>query len=445
MTSVLITSGTLVNEHTRREADLFIRDGRIEEIGANLAHRAADQVIEADGCLVMPGMIDDQVHFREPGLEHKGNLATESRAAIAGGITSIMEMPNTDPQTIDNAALQAKHDRAAGRCATNYSFYLGATNSNLEAIKAVDKQLACGIKIFMGASTGNMLVDDPDTLEAIFANAPLVVATHCEDTPMIEANHAEFSARLGEALSPADHPKIRSREACLKSSTLAVGLARKHGTRLHVLHLTTAEELALFSAGDITSKQITVEACVHHLYFDADDYETLGNDIKCNPAIKAPSDRIALLQAVADDVIDIVATDHAPHSIEEKARPYAMAPAGLPLVQHALLSLTRHVEEGALTMEQVVQKVCHAPALRFEVQERGFLREGWHADITVVDPNAPTVVADQPVLAKCGWTPFRNVTFPASIRATLVNGRIAFDGTSVSPEVYSTSLAYDRM
>ncbi len=444
MATLRIVNGTLVNEGRMWEADIEIRDGRIEAIAPDLGGRPADRVIDASRMLVLPGMIDDQVHFREPGLEHKGDLGSESAAAVAGGITSFMEMPNTDPQTIDNDALRDKHARARAKSLANWSFYLGATNDNLEAIKAVDTTLACGIKVFMGASTGSMLVDDPTVLEAIFASAPLLVATHCEDTPTIQANHERITRGLTGEFPPELHAEIRSREACLKSSTLAVELARRHGTRLHVLHLTTADELKLFEPGPIEHKQITVEACVHHLFFDAGDYARKGSLIKCNPAIKLTSDREALLAAVNEDRIDIIATDHAPHTAEEKARPFLQAPAGLPLVQHALLTLLEHWHNGTFSLERIVQKVSHAPALRFGVKERGFLREGYWGDIVIIDPNKSTAVRDQTLLSRCGWSPFEDVRFRSRIRATIVNGVIAFENDRLTPESAAQALEFER-
>ena len=372
-------------------------------------------------------MIDDQVHFREPGFEHKGDIATESRAAIAGGTTSYLEMPNCVPQTVTAEALLDKHTRAATRSVANYGFYFGATNDNLEAIKRVDVTKACGVKVFMGASTGNMLVDDPKTLEGIFAACPLVIATHCEDTPTILANEARARAEFGDAVPIEHHPAIRSTEACYKSSSLAVSLAKRHGSRLHVLHLTTALELELFEPGPVADKRITAEVCAHHLFFNDTWYGPLGNDIKCNPAIKTRSDQLALRQAVVEDRIDVIATDHAPHTRTEKSAPYLDAPAGLPLVQHALLSLIEHVKIGELTIEQVAQKTAHAPATLFDIAERGYIREGYRADLTVVDPDARTVVDEEPVYAKCGWTPFRGFTFRSRITHTFVNGHLAFE------------------
>ena len=437
----VLKDATIVNEGRSFEGDLGIANGRIERIGTGLAGR---REIALNGAWLLPGMIDDQVHFREPGLTHKGDIASESRAAVAGGITSYMEMPNCDPQTIDNQALLDKHSRAAGRSKANYAFYLGATNDNLEAIKRVDVAKACGVKVFMGASTGNMLVDDERTLEGIFEACPLLIATHCEDTPTILANEAAARAEYGEAVPFDQHPHIRSAEACHKSSSLAVALAKRYGSRLHVLHLTTARELALFDPGPLANKKITAEACVHHLFFNDTWYAPLGADIKCNPAIKARADQLALKRAVAEDRIDVIATDHAPHTRSEKAESYFSAPAGLPLVQHALLTLIEHVKAGDLAIEQVAQKTAHAPAELFDVRERGFLREGYWADLTVVAPNAQTVVDDEPIHAKCDWTPFAGITFRSRITHTFVNGEPAFAEGRFHDRALGTALTFER-
>ena len=432
----VIKNARMVNEGTVTEGDLAIRDGRIDRIGGVID---GDREVDARGSWLIPGMIDDQVHFREPGFEHKAEIATESRAALAGGITSYMEMPNCVPQTVTAAALEDKHRRAAAKSAANYAFYFGATNDNLEAIKAVDTSLACGVKVFMGASTGNMLVDNPETLDGIFASTPLVIATHCEDTPTILANEARARERYGDDVPFEVHPEIRSEEACWKSSSMAVGLAKRHGSRLHVLHLTTAREMALFETGPIEDKRITAEVCVHHLHFDASAYGEQGAEIKCNPAIKQTADRDALRTALAEDRIDIVATDHAPHTREEKAGSYLEAPSGLPLVQHALLMLF-----DLFPVTTVVQKTAHAPALRFEVRERGFLREGYWADLVLVDPDRGTVVDEEPVLYKCGWTPFSGVTFGARITHTFLNGRLVYgDGEVVASEA-GMALEFER-
>ena len=425
MTSWVLRNAAVVNEGRSLEADVVIHDGRIERIGSGAAKAGAVD-IDLGGAWLLPGMIDDQVHFREPGFEHKANIATESRAAVAGGTTSYLEMPNCIPQTVTPQALLDKHTRAAGRSLANYGFYFGATNDNLEAIKAVDVTKACGVKVFMGASTGNMLVDNPDTLDGIFASCPLLIATHCEDTPTILANEAKARAEFGDAVPIEKHPEIRSEEACYKSSSFAVSLAKRHGSRLHVLHLTTAREMELFETGPIADKRITAEACVHHLFFNDSWYGPLGNYLKCNPAVKTRADQLALRHAVVEDRIDVIATDHAPHTREEKDLPFIDAPAGLPLVQHALLSLVEHVKAGEFTIEQVVQKTAHAPATLFEIADRGYVREGYWADLTVIDPNAHTVVDEEPVLAKCGWTPFRGFTFRSRITHTFVNGNLAF-------------------
>ena len=431
----------LVNEGIIRECDIGIRHGRIEKIGAGLE---AKSELRVDGAWVLPGMIDDQVHFREPGFERKGTIKTESAAAVAGGVTSYLEMPNCWPQTTNATALEDKFARAATVSHANYGFYLGATNENLEDIKSVDIHRACGIKVFMGASTGNMLVDDPRVLEAIFAIAPILVATHCEHTPTILENERRAREKFGDALPPEEHPRIRSAEACYRSSSFAVDLARKHGTRLHVLHLTTAREMDLFDVGPVSEKHISAEVCVHHLFFDESWYPEKGADIKCNPAIKRSSDRDALKVAVATDRIDVIATDHAPHTRAEKNQPFGLAPAGLPLVQHVLLVLMELVRAGDFTIEQVVKKTAHAPAICFQIKERGFAREGYWADLAVVDPVVPTIVNEQTLLAKCGWSPFSGMEFASSIRHTLVNGRLAYSEGVVHENVFSNALEYDR-
>ena len=438
--SYRIVNARIVNEGAIVEGDLSIAGGRVAGIGAGGPDGAT--VIDAEGAWLLPGMIDDQVHFREPGLEHKATIATESRAAIAGGVTSYLEMPNCRPQTVTAEALEDKHARAAAGSMANWGFYLGATNDNLEAVKAVDPHRACGIKVFMGSSTGNMLVDDERTLEGIFANAPLLVATHCEHTPTILANEARARDRYGQEIPFSEHPRIRSVEACYRSSSLAVELARRHRTRLHVLHLTTARELALFEPGDLAGKRITAEACVHHLFFDDTAYPTHGARIKCNPAIKSAADRDALWAAVNDGRIDVIATDHAPHTVEEKARPYAAAPAGLPLVQHALLVLFEQVRSGRCTVATVVEKTAHAPARLFDVRERGFIREGYWADLVLVDPTAGSL--DEPIHAKCGWSPFSGFPFSARVRATWVNGELRCRDGRFLPGTGGRALEFDR-
>lgn len=449
MSSTLIVNARLVNEGREFDADLRIEDGRIARIDTQIAARPEERVIEAGGRWLLPGMIDDQVHFREPGLTHKGDIATESAAAVAGGLTSFMDMPNTNPPTLDSAALEAKYALAKGRAWGNYGFYHGASNDNIEAIRALDPKAAPGIKVFMGASTGNMLVDDPDTLDAIFRDAPTPIITHCEDTPTIDANLAAFQAKYGDALTVEMHPDIRSREACIKSTKLAISLARKHGTRLHVLHISTADELALFEPGpllrdDGTRKRITAETCIHFLRFDRGDYARLGNFIKCNPAIKDASDREALIKALAEGgAIDVLATDHAPHTLEEKQKPYAQAPSGLPLVQYALVAALELVHEGKLDVAQVVKKLAHASAQLFDVKQRGFLREGYWADLVLVG-RTPFTVRREDVLSKCGWSPFEGVTFQSRIAATWVNGRMVWNGEQLLGTPCGQRLEFER-
>ena len=435
-----IVNARIVNEGTVIEGDVLIEDGRIAAVGA--APDGPGDVLDARGAWLLPGMIDDQVHFREPGLTHKGNIASESAAAVAGGITSYMEMPNCNPLTIDQARLDDKRERAARCSHANYAFYLGATNDNLEDIKSIDPASACGVKVFMGASTGDMLVDNPEALEGIFASTPLLIATHCEDTPTILANEAAALARYGEDIPIAEHPRIRSEQACYKSSELAVQLAKRHGSKLHVLHLTTARELAHFGAGDLASKRITAEACVHHLFFDESWYAEKGNDIKCNPAIKRAEDREALLAAVNDGRIDVIATDHAPHTREEKSRPYQQAPAGLPLVQHALLSLFEHHRRGLFDVTTIVQKTAHAPAELFGVCERGFIREGYHADLVLVGEGRTDGGAN--LFAKCGWSPFAGIEFGHRIEATWVNGVQRFANGRLLDGPFGQPLEFNR-
>jgi dihydroorotase len=442
--ALLIKNARLVNEGVETEGDLLVRDGRIAQVGGEIS--AADaEVLDAAGRVLMPGMIDDQVHFREPGVTYKADFATESKAACAGGITSFMEMPNTKPQTVTLEAVEDKFARAKGRVWGNHAFYLGATNDNIEQIRALPPTQTCGIKVFMGASTGSMLVDDPQVLEKIFADAPTLVATHCEDTPTIKANEAVFRERFGDEIPLQYHPQIRSEEACWKSSSFAVDLAKRHGTKLHVLHLTTARELALFEPGPVGDKQITVEACVHHLHFSEADYERCGNFIKCNPAIKRTEDRDALRAAIAEDRIDVIATDHAPHTLEEKlATSYFDAPAGLPLVQHALQMGLELVHDHVLTLPHLVSKVCHAPAERFDVKERGYLREGYWADLALVDLTVPQRVEREAVLYKCGWSPLEGEVLRSKVCATIVNGEVKYKDGVFHGAPNGQRLVFDR-
>jgi dihydroorotase len=444
MTDWLITNAELVNEGRRFHADLRVRDGRIERIDHQLSAIANEQVFDANGRWLLPGMIDDQVHFREPGLTYKADIEHESRACVAGGITSYMEMPNTRPPATNREALEAKYTRAAEVSRANYGFYLGATNDNLADIRTLDPKAAPGIKVFMGASTGNMLVDNPATLDAIFRDAPVPIITHCEDTPMILANEENARARWGDDIPIEQHPLIRSREACMKSTLLAISLARKHGTRLHVLHISTADECALFEPGPVRGKRITAETCAHYLHFCDTDYVRLGALIKCNPAIKTAADRDAITRALAEGRIDVLATDHAPHLVTEKSAKYARSPSGLPLVQYALQCALERVFDGNLTLERVVEAVTHAPATLFNVHERGYLREGYHADLVLVDPNKPHPVAASEVFSKCAWTPFEGTTFRSSITATFVNGQLVWHEGKLDDSVRGTRLEFAR-
>lgn len=441
---ILITNARLINEGTIADADVLISGDRIDQIGAQIAAPANAQVIDAAGKYLMPGMIDDQVHFREPGLMHKGDLATESAAAAAGGITSFMEMPNVDPLTVNAEALEDKYSRASGRCTANYGFYLGATNRNIDDIRALDVGKACGIKVFMGASTGDMLVDDPDALELIFEHAPIIVVTHCEDSPIIWENEKRARKRFGDAVPFEEHPKIRSAESCLKSSEYAIDLATRHDALLQVLHLTTAIEMPQFSTEHRTEKRITAEVCVHHLWFDESAYPEKGAAIKCNPAIKSAADREALIEALNAGRIDIIATDHAPHTWEEKSGHYFKAPAGLPLVQHAVLTLFDLAAEGSISHELLVDKACHAAADIFGVVERGYVREGWFADLVIVDPAGETPVSRDSVLAKCGWSPFEGHRFSSRIDTTIVNGNVVYANGRLTGHIAGERLKFDR-
>lgn len=432
----------MINEGRVHEGDLLVENERIAAIGSGFSAPSRTEEIDFAGDLLLPGVIDDQVHFREPGLTHKGCIATESRAAVAGGITSYMEMPNCRPQTITEDAVRDKLAIANRDSMANYAFYFGATNDNLEAIKRVGKDLVCGVKVFMGSSTGNMLVNDPQTLDGIFSGTDLVIATHCEDTPMIEAAEARAFEVYGEDIPFHEHVRIRSDQACYASSSLAVELARKHGTKLHVLHLTSAIELDLFDAGPVEDKRITAEVCGHHLFFNESSYESKGSLVKCNPSIKTRADQEALIAALREDRIDIIATDHAPHTWEEKQASYLKAPAGLPLAQHNLLIGLELVQSGMLELPALVHKMSHAPAIRFGVVERGFLREGYFADLVRVSLDAHTEVDDEPVHARCGWTPFTGMRFRARVLHTWVNGASAWNEQGFAQESHARKLEF---
>ncbi len=444
--TLLIKGGTIINRGTRTEGDLFIKDGFIEAIGPSL-DRHADREIDATGCLILPGIIDDQVHFREPGLTHKATIKTESRAAVAGGTTTFMEMPNTKPAALTQELLQAKYDIAASVSPANYSFYMGASNDNRDEALRTDPKTVCGLKIFMGSSTGNMLVDDRQVLDTLFANSPLLIATHCEDEATIRANAAAARERFGgDEIPVTEHPLIRSAEGCLKSSTLAIELARKHNTRLHILHISTAEETDLFRNDiPLEQKRITAEVCVHHLTFNAEDYLRLGNKIKCNPAIKSERHRRALLPALLDDRFDVIATDHAPHTAAEKAQTnYFKAPGGLPLVQHALDMMMRLVQKGDISLERVVEKMCHAPAVCFEIDRRGYLDEGMWADVIIYDPAEAWTVAQDNIFYKVGWSPLEGEQLRGRVRQTIVSGHLAYDRGLFFEDQKGMRLAFNR-
>ncbi|MET0117774.1 MAG: dihydroorotase [Sedimenticola sp.] len=440
----LIKNARMVNDGMVLEGDLLIANGRIEQIAPEISAQGNTRVIDANGNCLLPGMIDDQVHFREPGAGHKADMQSESRAAVAGGITSFMDMPNTNPQTTTREALDDKLALAADRALANYSFYFGATNDNLREIQDLDPKKACGIKVFMGASTGNMLVNREEVLEAIFKDAPVLLATHCEDTPMILENEARFREEYGEDVPMEYHPVIRSEAACYKSSSFAVDLAKRHGTRLHVLHLTTAKELELFEPGPLDNKRITAEACVHHLYFDNTDYELKGSFIKCNPAIKTAEDKEAIRKAVADDRIDVIGTDHAPHTLEEKLGTYFNAPAGLPLVQWALPMALELYHDGLISLEQLVEKTSHGPARMFNIKERGYLREGYWADLVLLDLDSPYRVEREDVLYKCGWSPLEGDKLRSRVLKTFVNGQLAYSDGRVNGTVRGRRLEFER-
>lgn len=426
MASILIKQASLVNEGSIVVADVLIKKGRIEKI-APYIDTLADQEINAEGQYLFPGCIDDQVHFREPGLTHKGDLYTESRAAVAGGITSFMEMPNTIPNVFTQELLEDKYFLASKKSLANYSFFLGASNTNLEEIKKTNPQTTCGIKIFMGSSTGNMLVDNEKSLENIFTHSPTLIATHCEDEASIRHNTELFKSLYGDALSPEMHPLIRTAEACYLSSSKAVDLAKKTGARLHILHISTAKELDLFRNDiPLKDKKITAEACIHHLWFSDADYAEKGNFIKWNPAIKTATDRDAVFAAVLDNRIDVIATDHAPHTLEEKSQPYATAPSGGPLVQHSLVAMLDFYHQGKMTLEKIAEKMAHNPATLFQIEDRGFIREGYWADLVLVNLNQAWTVEKENILAKCGWSPFEGHQFQSLVSHTIVSGKLVY-------------------
>lgn len=444
MKTFLIKNAQIVNEGRIFPADVYLRDGRIAAMATEIT-APADEVIDATGQYLLPGIIDDQVHFREPGLTHKGDLYTESRAAVAGGVTSFMEMPNTVPNAVTQERLEEKYTLAAEKSLANYSFFMGATNDNLAEVLLTNPNTVCGIKIFMGSSTGNMLVDEITTLEQIFEKARLLIAVHCEDEQIIRDNLTIYEEKYGENIPVACHPEIRSEAACFKSSYLAVKLAQKYHTRLHILHISTAEELALFRNDvPLTEKKITAEVCVHHLYFDQADYATLGTQIKCNPAIKAARHKKALFEALLDNRLDIIATDHAPHTWDEKQHTYKKAPSGVPLVQHALNTMLEFYHAGRISLERIVEKMCHAPAICFGVRQRGFIREGYFADLVLVDVDSSYTVSQENIHYKCGWSPFKGKTFSSVVTHTFVSGHLAYQNGQFNEEKWGERLLFDR-
>ncbi|GAB3687546.1 dihydroorotase [Spirosoma flavus] len=445
MSKLLIRNAQIVNEGQITEADILVEDGFISQIKSGLSDKDVAQIIDANGQYVLPGVIDDQVHFREPGLTHKATIHSESRSAVAGGVTTFMEMPNTVPNALTQELLADKYAIAAQRSLANYSFFMGASNDNLDEVLRTDPHTVCGIKVFMGSSTGNMLVDNERVLDALFRQSPMLIATHCEDEATIRSNTERYKAEYGESATATLHPLIRNEEACLKSSSLAVALARQHNARLHVLHISTADELALFdNTLPLTEKRITAEVCVHHLWFDSDDYATLGNQIKCNPAIKAPHHKEALLAALLDDRLDIIATDHAPHTWSEKQQNYWQAPSGLPLVQHPLLLMLQFVKQGKLSLETVVRKMSHAPADCFQIARRGYIREGYWADLVLIDATYSTTVSKQNILYQCGWSPLEGQTFDNCITHTIVSGELVYKNGEFITDKPGERLAFSR-
>lgn len=441
----LLKGGTIVNEGKSFVGDILISGQRIERMDVDITPTSNVQVIDLKGKLVLPGCIDDQVHFREPGLTHKGNIYSESRAAVAGGITSFMEMPNTVPNALTQQLLEDKYKIAQLNSSANYSFFMGASNDNLEEVLKTDEKNVCGVKIFMGSSTGNMLVDNETTLNNLFSQVPLLIATHCEDEATIRKNTEIFKEKYGEKIPITAHSLIRSEEACFLSSSLAIELAKKHNTRLHILHISTAKEVQLFdNITPLAQKRITSEACVHHLWFTDKDYAEKGNFIKWNPAVKTEQDRDGIWKGVLDNHIDIIATDHAPHTFEEKSKSYLEAPSGGPLVQHALLAMLEKAKEKVLSIEKVVEKMAHAPAICFQLLERGFIREGYYADLVIVDPSQTMGVNKSNILYACGWSPFDGYTFSNRIVGTYVNGNLVWDGTSICSENKGMRLLFNR-
>ncbi len=427
MKSILIKNAFVVNKGKIKTRDVFVKNGRIEKIAKQIGKKA-DREINGEGKYLLPGIIDDQVHFREPGLTHKSDLYTEPRAAVAGGITSFMEMPNTKPAALTQKLLEDKYKIASKKSLANYSFFMGASNDNIEEVLKTNPKKVCGVKVFMGSSTGNMLVDDERTLDNLFSKVPMLIATHCEDEETIRTNALAYREKYGMEIPVNMHPEIRNVEGCLKSSTLAVNLAKQYNTRLHVLHISTMDELDLFTNKiPLKDKRITSEVCVHHLYFNSKDYDKYGTQIKCNPAIKSKSHQKALFPALLDDRLDIIATDHAPHTWEEKSYSYFQAPSGVPLVQHSLNVMLEFYHEGMISLEKIVEKMCHAPAICFNVKDRGYIEEGYWADLVLVDLDKKWEVKKKNIHYKCGWSPFKGHEFKGRVTHTIVSGHLAYE------------------
>ncbi|NLJ44916.1 MAG: dihydroorotase [Bacteroidales bacterium] len=447
MSNILIKNATIVNEGSSFVGSLLVK-GEIIDMTGHIPEEKIPrdvQVIDASGMLLIPGVIDDQVHFREPGLTHKGDISTESRAAAAGGLTSFMDMPNTIPQTVTNSLLREKLETAALNSFVNYSFYIGATNDNLDELLNADPSDVCGIKLFMGSSTGNMLVDNETTLRELFSKAHLPVACHCESEPVIRKNIEIYRQKYGEDVPVSMHPYIRSREACFLSSSYAVSLAQQYNTRLHILHLSTADEMKLFRNDmPLSQKRITGEVCVHHLFFDESSYQEKGSFVKWNPAIKTRFDREALIEGTVNDLIDVVATDHAPHTLEEKSNSYFKAPSGGPLVQHSLVAMLELWHRNVISVEKVVEKMCHNPAILFNIKKRGFIREGYKADLCLVNPDSQWTVSKENILYKCGWSPFEGMTFSSKVIMTIVNGTIVYDNGTFNESYRGSKLEFER-
>lgn len=445
MNATLIVNANIVNEGKVFQGDILIKGQFIEAIGSDLSSRPADTVIDAKGKHVFPGAIDDQVHFREPGLTHKATIYTEARAAVAGGVTSFMEMPNTVPPAFTQELLEQKYAIAAKHSLANYSFFMGASNDNLEEVLKTDARKVCGLKIFMGSSTGNLLVDDEKTLEGFFSRVPFLIATHCEDEATILKNSADFRAKYGEDFPAHYHALIRNTDACYKSSSFAVDLAKKHGTKLHILHISTAKEVALFDNSlPLENKKITAEACIHHLWFNDADYDRLGTRIKWNPAIKTKDDQHAILNGLLEDRIDVIATDHAPHTLEEKQQTYFKAPSGGPLIQHSVVAMLEFYHNGKVSLEWIAKKMAHNPAILFQIEKRGFIREGYYADLVMADLNQPWTVAPDNILAKCGWSPFEGTTFRSKIIHTLVSGHLVYTNGHFDESKIGSRLNFNR-